>query len=178
MGLRTTPFGDLILEDCFVPDDQRLGPDGAGYSIFTTAMHSERGFIFASPLGAMERQLEQSIEQAKSRQQFGQPIGKFQAVSHRIADMKLRHEFARLILYKVAWLDDIGEPTPMDSSLAKLLLSELLVESSLDSIRNHGVRGYISEFGIERDLRDSIGGLIYSGTSDIQRNIIAGLLGL
>jgi alkylation response protein AidB-like acyl-CoA dehydrogenase len=178
MGLRSTPIGDMIFEDCFVPESQRLGPAGAGNSIFTTAMNSERGYIFAGQLGAMERQLDQSIEYVKQRQQFGHAISKNQAVSHRIADMKLRHELARLILYKVAWMDDQGQSASMAASLAKLHLSEMFVESSLDAIRNHGARGYMSEFGVERDLRDSVGGLIYSGTSDIQRNIIAGLLGL
>ncbi|TWU04996.1 acyl-CoA dehydrogenase family protein [Stieleria varia] len=178
MGLRSTPFGDMTFDNCFVHESQRLGPEGAGSSIFTTAMNSERGYIFASQLGAMQRQLEQTIEYTKQRKQFGNPIGKNQAVSHRIADMKLRHELARLILYKVAWLDDQGMPASMEASLAKLYISEMLVESSLDAIRNQGARGYLSENGIERDLRDSVGGLIYSGTSDIQRNIISRLLGL
>lgn len=178
MGLRTTPIGDMFFENCFVPEADRLGPEGAGGSIFTTAMNSERGYIFATHLGVMQRQLEQCIEFARTRQQFQQPIGKFQAVSHRIADMQMRVQLGRLLLYKVAWLEQQGESTLMDASLAKLYLSEAAVASSMDAVRTHGIRGYLSEFEVERDLRDSIGGLIYSGTSDIQRNIIAGLLGL
>lgn len=178
MGLKTTPMGDLILEDCFVPLENRLGPEGAGVSLFTTAMESERGYIFASQLGAMERQLETSIRYARERQQFGQPIGKFQSVSNRIADMKLRLETARMLLYKVAWLEMMGKPLLLEAAMAKLYLSECFVESSLDAIRVHGARGYVTEFEVERDLRDGVGGLVYSGTSDIQRNIIARLLGL
>lgn len=178
MGLRTTPMGDIFLEDCFVPEENRLGPEGAGVSLFTTAMESERGYIFASQLGRMERQLEESITYAKERTQFDQPIGKFQSVSNRIADMKLRLETARLLLYKVAWLELEKKPLLMEAAMAKLYLSEVFVESSLDAIRTHGARGYVTEFEVERDLRDGIGGLIYSGTSDIQRNIVARLLGL
>lgn len=178
MGLRTTPMGDLILEDCWVPAENRLGPVGAGVSLFTTAMESERGYIFASQIGAMERQLENTIRYARERKAFGQSIGKFQSVSNRIADMKLRLELARMLLYKVAWLETMGKPLMLEAALAKLYLSETFVDSSLDAIRVHGARGYVTEFEIERDLRDSVGGLIYSGTSDIQRNIVAGLLGL
>ena len=92
--------------------------------------------------------------------------------------MKLRLETARLLLYKLAWLDHTGQSVSMDASLAKLQLSECFVDSSLDAIRVHGVKGYLSEFEVERDMRDGIGGLIYSGTSEIQRVIVARLLGL
>lgn len=178
MGLRTTPFGKLIFEDCLVPQENRLGPEGGGISIFSTAMESERSYIFASQLGRMERQLDESIAYAQKRKAFGQPISKFQSVSNRIVDMKLRLETARMLLYKVAWLEQQGKPLLMEAAMAKLYLSECFVESSLDALRTHGAKGYATEFEVERDLRDSIGGLIYSGTSDVQRNIIARLLGL
>jgi alkylation response protein AidB-like acyl-CoA dehydrogenase len=178
MGMRSCPMGELILEDCEVPESHRLGPEGAGASIFATAMESERGYIFACQLGAMQRQLEEAVAYARERTQFGQPIGRFQSVSNRLADMKMRLEIGRMLLYKAAWSDASGQPSPMDAALAKLQLSEAFVASSLDNIRTHGARGFVTEYGIERDLRDGIGGLIYSGTSDIQRNIIARLLGL
>lgn len=178
MGMRTTPMGDLIFEDCFVPEDQRLGPEGVGVSLFATAMESERGYIFASQIGRMERQLEEAVAYASERRAFGQPIGKYQSVSNRVADMKLRLETARMLLYKVAWLEHTGQPAALEAAMAKLHLSEVFVDSSLDAIRIHGARGYVTEFEVERDLRDGVGGLLYSGTSDIQRNVIARLLGL
>ena len=178
MGLKTSPFGELYLDDCFVPEENRLGPEGAGVSIFATSMESERGYILSSQLGAMQRQLEEAIEFARERRQFGQPVGRFQSVSNRIVDMKLRIETCRLMLYKLAWLESQGESLAMDAALTKLHLSETFVESSLDAIRLHGAQGFVQELGIERNLRDGIGGLIYSGTSDIQRNVIASLLGL
>jgi alkylation response protein AidB-like acyl-CoA dehydrogenase len=178
MGLRTTPIGDIILEDCFVPENQRLGKEGAGVGIFNKAMESERSYILAGQVGAMERQLEDSIQFARKRKQFGSPIAKFQSVANRIADMKLRLETSRLLLYKVAWLESQGMPLLLDAAIANLHLSESFVDSSLDAVRNHGARGYLSEFEVEREFRDSVGGLVYSGTSDIQRNIIARMLGL
>ncbi len=178
MGLKTSPFGELYLEDCFVPEENRLGPEGAGVSIFAKSMESERGYILSSQLGAMQRQLEEAVAFARERRQFGQPIGRFQSVSNRIVDMKLRLETSRLLLYRLAWLEAGGKPLAMDAALTKLHLSETFIESSLDAIRLYGAQGYVQELGIEKHLRDGIGGIIYSGTSDIQRNVIARLLGL
>jgi len=178
MGLRTSPLGDLYLDDCFVAEDQRLGPEGAGGAIFHDSMEWERACILGAHVGAMERQLERCVEHARRRRQSGRSISKFQAVSHRIADMKVRLETARLLLYRVAWQKAQGLDVTQEAAMAKLYLSEVFIESSLDAIRIHGGYGYMSEMGVERDLRDSVGGVLYSGTSDIQRNIIAAFLGL
>ncbi|MGQ0549326.1 MAG: acyl-CoA dehydrogenase family protein [Armatimonadota bacterium] len=178
MGLRTSPMGDLALDDCDVSEDQLLGSVGAGNAIFTVAMDWERTCILACALGTMQRQLERSIEYAKSRAQFGQRIGKFQAVAHRIADMKVRLETARLLLYKVAWLKAAGQRTILEAAMAKLYLSECFLHSSLDAVQIHGGYGYMSEYDFEREVRDAVGSRIYSGTSEVQKNIIAASLGL
>jgi len=178
LGLRTSPMAEVILEDCLLPEANRLGPEGAGARIFNSSMEWERTGILASHLGAMERQLETCIRYAGERQQFGQAIGKFQSVSNRIVDMKVRLETARLLLYKVAWLKKNGQPAAQEAALAKLYLSECFLQSSLDAVRVHGGYGYMTEFEVERDLRDAVGGTIYSGTSDIQRAIAARFMGL
>lgn len=178
MGLRTAPMAELILQDCRVSEQNRLGPEGAGAGIFNSSMEWERSCILASHVGAMQRQLETCIKYARERRQFGQPIGKFQSVSNRIADMQVRLETARLLLTKVAWLKKMGKPAVMEAAIAKLYLSESFVKSSMDAIRIHGGYGYTTEFEVERDLRDAVGGTLYSGTSDIQRVIIARWLGL
>ncbi|MEO9892391.1 acyl-CoA dehydrogenase family protein [Aurantibacter sp.] len=178
MGLRTVPFGDLYFENCFIPEDNLLGKEGAGWAITNSSLEHDRCTILAGQLGTMQRQLEETISFVKNRKQFGKPVSSFQAVSHRIANMKLRLETSRLLLYKVAWLKSQGQSSMMESAMLKLQLSESFIESSLDAIRNHGGHGYLSEFEVERNLRDSVGGVIYAGTSDIQRNIIAKLLGL
>lgn len=178
MGLRTSAMCEVFLEECHVAEGDRLGPEGAGTSIFNGSMEWERSCILGSHVGAMERQLEECVRYARERVQFGQPIGKFQSVANRIADMKTRLETARLLLYKVAWQKSSGKSAILEAAMAKLYLSECYVQSSLDAIRTFGGYGYMSEFQVERELRDSIGGTLYSGTSDIQRVIISRLCGL
>lgn len=178
MGLKTSPMSEVILEDCEVPLDALLGREGGGANVFKTSMAWERGCLLASYVGAMERQLETCVAYAKARRQFGRPIGKFQSVANRLVDMKVRMETSRLILYRVGWLKSRGEDAIMDAAIAKLHLSESWVQSCLDAIQIHGGYGYMTEFELERDLRDAIGGRLYSGTSEIQRNVIAAQLGL
>jgi alkylation response protein AidB-like acyl-CoA dehydrogenase len=178
MGLRTSPMGEVVLDDCVVPAASRLGGEGAGMAIFNSSMTWERSCILASAVGAMQRQLEACVEYARVRKQFGQPIGKFQAVAGKVADMYLRLEAARLLVYQAAWLGQQGKPALAEAAAAKLFASEAWVASSLDAIQIHGAYGYMKESGIERDLRDAIAGTIYSGTSEIQRVILARMLGL
>lgn len=178
MGLRTVPMGDVVFDRCFVPDAQRLGPEGAGVSLSTSFLEYERCCILASHVGAMSRQLDDCVRYARERRQFGKSIGNYQSISNRIVDMKLRLDTSKLLLYQSAWLKQQGKNALMETSLLKLHISEAFAQSSLDAVRIHGARGYLSEFGVERDLRDAVGGTIYAGTSDIQRNIVARLLGL
>jgi hypothetical protein len=180
MGLRTSPMSELFFDDCVLPAERMLGKSGNGMAIFNHSIDWERGFILAAAVGTMQRQLETVIQHAKTREQFGQPIGKFQAVSHRIVDMKMRLEAARSFLHQVGWakLQAEGANTPIESALAKLYISEAWVQSSLDTLQILGGYGYMTETEVERDIRDALASRIYSGTSDIQRNIIAGRLGL
>jgi hypothetical protein len=141
-------------------------------------MEWERGCLFATHLGAMQRTMEETIRHAQEREQFGQPIGKNQAVSHKIADMAVKIELSRLILYKVAWMKGLGQRAPLESAIAKVFISESYVQTSLDALQIHGAYGYSAEYGLERHVRDSLAGRIYSGTSEIQRNIIASFLDL
>lgn len=178
MGLNSIPIGSISLKDCFVPDANLLGSEGLGYSIINHSLEYDRCTILASHLGAMERQIEENIDFVKKRFQYKKSIGSFQSVSNRIADMKLRLETSRLLLYKSAWLKQNNKSNTLEVAMLKLHLSEAFVQSSIDSMRNHGGYGYLSENGIEEYLRDAMGGVIYAGTSDIQRNIISKMLGL
>jgi len=178
MGLRTSPMAELIFEDCKVPVESRLGREGRGVEIFECSMEWERGCILATCLGAMRRQLEECIKHARSRKQFGQAIGKFQTVASRIVGMKVRLETSRPLVYKIGLLKDREKSAFMESAIAKLHVSEAYVESCVDAMRVFGGYGYMTEQEVERDLRDGLGGVFYSGTSDIQHNIIAKCLGL
>lgn len=178
MGLRTSPMGELVLEDCEIPAENLLGKEGGGAAMFTASMEWERICIQASQVGMMQRLLEASTTYAKERQQFGRPIGKFQSIANRIAEMEVRLEAARLMVYKAAWLKRTGKHALREAAQVKLFVSEACVQSALDAVQIHGGYGYMTEFEIERDLRDAIAGTIYSGTSDIQKMIIAGFRGL
>lgn len=178
MGLRTSPMAELFFEDCEVPLENRLGREGNGQSLFTHSMTWERSCILASAVGAMQRLLERSIQYARERKQFGMPIGKFQLVASRIVDMKLRLEEARAALYRAAWLRSTGKNIFLEAALTKLVISEAWVKSAEDALQIHGGYGYMAEYEIERELRDALGSRLYSGTSEIQRQLVASLLGL
>ena len=178
MGLRTSPVGEISFQDMRVDEEHVLGTVGGGSAVFATAMDWERTLLVASHVGAIERLLETSVTYARTRNQFGQAIGKFQAVAHKIADMKVQLEAARLLTYRAAWRLDHTRNSNLDASIAKLFVSESLVKAALDAVQIHGGYGYMMEYEVERTLRDAIGGTIYSGTSEMQRNIIGRWLGL
>jgi alkylation response protein AidB-like acyl-CoA dehydrogenase len=178
LGLRTAPMGAVEFDATPVPAANIIGREGAGYSIFTSTIEWERSFMFASQVGVMERLLETSIRRATQRQQFGRMIGTFQAIAHQIADMKIRLELARLILYRVGWLKREGRLALLDATIAKIFISESLVQTAMSAMQVHGARGYLSDLDIERELRDALGGPIFAGTSEVQRGILAELLGL
>jgi alkylation response protein AidB-like acyl-CoA dehydrogenase len=178
MGLRTSPMSEVFLDDCRVSSEHVLGRPGMGMTIFNVAMLWERGCILAGAIGAMRHQLERCVAYARSRSQFGRPIGDFQAVSHRIAEMKLRLESSRLLVYRLAWLLEQGQAKAEDAALVKLHVGESYLSSSLDALQIHGGYGYMAELELEREVRDAVGTRIHSGTSEIQRSIVASGLGL
>jgi L-prolyl-PCP dehydrogenase len=178
MGIRTSPMCEVYFDDCPVPEANRLGREGAGKMLFADSMSWERGCILAGAVGAMRRLLETSIRYAKEREQFGQPIGKFQLVASKIVDMKIRLETARALLYQSAWQKSRGKSVYLEAAMAKLYISESWIECARAALQVHGGYGYMVEYGIERELRDALASTLYSGTSEIQRTIIAPLLGL
>ncbi len=178
MGLKTSPMSEVFLDDCQVDEDSRLGLAGGGAAVFNLAMGWERAHILASCVGTMRRQVEACVAYAQNRTQFGQPIGKFQSMSHKIAEMQLRLDSARLLLYRAAWMRDQGREAALEVALAKLHISECFLANSLDAVQIHGGYGYTAEYHFERDVRDAVGARIYSGTSEIQKNLIARELGL
>jgi alkylation response protein AidB-like acyl-CoA dehydrogenase len=178
LGLSTSPMSTIYLDGCRVPKGHRLGAEGQGANVFKSSMNWERACLFGAWVGVMDRQLDRAIAFARERRQFGKPIARYQAISHRIADMRLRLDSARLLLYRACWLKDRGEDATVEVALSKIAISEAVIQSSLDTIQIHGALGVIEEAGIERALRDSISSTIYSGTSEIQRELVAQGIGL
>jgi hypothetical protein len=176
MGLRSSPFGRIELRGCQVPEANRLGPEGAGAQLFASAVQAERAYLYAAQVGATQRLLERCIGRAQEREQFGVPIGNHQAVSHPLVDVAIRLETARLLILKTAALADDGRSVAAAAAMAKIEVSQTAVAAAVQALHLFGAEGYTVDAGIEVYLRDAVGGLAYSGTSDIQRNMLARLL--
>lgn len=177
MGLRTSPMAELVFDDCRIPVESRLGREGRGAGIFNDSMEWERSCILATCLGTMQRQLDAAVRYAHDRRQFGKPIGEFQSVANRLVAMRARLATSRLVLYQAVWLKAQNCPSAAEAAIAKLHVSESYLQSSLDAVQIRGGYGFTTEFEVERDLRDSVGSTLYSGTSEIQRAIVARSLG-
>lgn len=178
MSIRSCPIGELVFDDVRLSRDAVIGGVGAGGPIFNQSMEWERACLGAVHVGAMERLIEKSVDYARTRTSFGQKIGGYQAVSHRIADMKIRVEAARLMIYRAASRLETSKAVGLDASMAKVFASEAYLATAEDAIRVLGGYGIMTEYGAERSFRDAMAGVIYSGTNDMQRNIIARWLGL
>ncbi|WP_416979251.1 acyl-CoA dehydrogenase family protein [Streptomyces sp. T028] len=176
-GLRTAPWGEITLRDCRVPLSARLGAEKQGSRILSRTMAWERALILAPLLGTMSRQIDECIRHARGREQFGRNIGRFQSVANRIVDMQIRLEEARLLTHRAAW--DLAQGTSSYfAEAAQLRTSESAVETFLDALQVYGGLGYTTSTDIERNLRDALGTRISSGTSDMQRLVMADKLGL
>jgi alkylation response protein AidB-like acyl-CoA dehydrogenase len=178
MGLAGASIAEVHLDGCEVSTSCRLGDEGAGGQVIQLAMGWERALVLAPELGIMQRQLEATVEHARTREQSGKRIGAYQGVSHRIARMSIRLESARLLLYRGAWAIGSGREATRAAAISKVVVSEAAAETHLDALRVFGASGYARGGGVDGRLQDALGGLIYSGTTEIQYNLIASLLGL
>ncbi len=177
-GLRTSPWGSLFLEGVHVPESSLVGRVGSGAALFAESMVWERACLFAYYVGAMERTLERCVEHVRSRQQFGHKLASFQSISNRLVDMKLRLEAGRLLLYRAGELHRAGKRCDEAIALSKLWISEAAVQSGLDAVQIFGASGIATDTGIDALLRDAIPSRIFSGTSEMQRLIVARMMGL
>lgn len=178
MGLRTSPLTELFFYECRVPATNVVGRPGGGFIVLDHVMKWEVLCSFVINLGEMEHRLERCINYARTRKQFGAPIGSFQAISHKIADMKVGVEVTRKCLFDAAEAVIENRNATIDLSIAKLVASEYNFASAAAAVQIFGGNGYMTEYGLEKDLRNAVAGTIYSGTSEIQRNRISSMLGL
>ena len=172
MGCKGHPIAELLFEDCEVPEENRLGPEGTGWLAATKTLMEGRPVVAARCVGACERLLEISTDYAKTRKQFGQAIGEFQGIHFMLADMATRTEASRLLTYRAAVLADEGRVTSQDTSMAKLFASETLAFVADSALQIQGGSGYITDNPVGRFYRDARITRIYEGTSEIQRGII------
>jgi alkylation response protein AidB-like acyl-CoA dehydrogenase len=173
LGLRASETASVIFEDCFVPDENRLGDEGMGFIQAMQILDGGRISIAALAVGIAQGAYESAIRYSKEREQFGKPISEFQAIQFKLADMATQIEAARLLMYRAAYLKDQGKKTTKESSMAKLYASEMSVRVCEEAIQIHGGYGYTKDYPPEKYWRDSKLCTIGEGTSEIQRIIIA-----
>jgi alkylation response protein AidB-like acyl-CoA dehydrogenase len=174
-GMRTSVTSELVFEDCEVPEENLLGMENFGFFITAKLILGwERSCLMAPGLGSMARILDRTRDYLQERTQFGRPIAKFQALRHMLADMRIRQEVSRNLVFRVAWHLDHGDDPPLvDAAIAKLFASEAAQVNARDAVQMHGGNGFTTEYHVERGVRDSLLGTIGAGTSEIQRSIIA-----
>jgi alkylation response protein AidB-like acyl-CoA dehydrogenase len=171
---------ELHLSDVRVPEDALLGTPGGGWTQLMAGLNNERVILAASALGLAQRAFDDALAYAKERKQFGRPIGTFQAIQHKFAEMATGLAQCRLLVRWVAQMtdEDPGRMLPQEASMAKLAATELAKRCALEGVQIMGGYGYASEYPMERYLRSAVVTTIYGGTSEIQKNIIAKTLGL
>jgi alkylation response protein AidB-like acyl-CoA dehydrogenase len=178
MGLHGSNTNELFFDDVRVPEKNLVGVRGEGFKQFLKVLDGGRIAIGAMGVGIAQACLDASLKYANERVQFGQTIGRFQAIQFKLADMAMNIELARLMYLKAAWLKDNGRPYAQEANYAKLFGSEISTKAALEAIQIHGGYGYINEFPVERYLRDAKLLEIGEGTSEVIRMVIARGLGL
>jgi alkylation response protein AidB-like acyl-CoA dehydrogenase len=173
MGLCASDTTDMIFDNCRVPAESLLGQEGDGFKIAMTALDSGRIGIAAQSIGVARAALNAAVSYAKEREQFGQPISKFQGLRWMLADMATEIEAARQMTFSAAAKKDRGEKYTMEASMAKLFASEMVNRVAAKALQIHGGYGYTKEYPVERYYRDARVFTIYEGTSEIQRVVIA-----
>jgi alkylation response protein AidB-like acyl-CoA dehydrogenase len=176
-GCRTATMGDILLQNCAIPANRQLGKAGMGQMMIQQAMELERAFIFAGITGIMSWQLEQVISFSRKRVINAEHLGKNQAISHKIAEMKLRLDTSWLWVKQCAQLKDSKKRITLASAETKLFASEAFLQSSLDAIHIFGARGLIEGIGMNEFVADAMASRLFSGSSEIQKNIIAAISG-
>ncbi|UTI67028.1 acyl-CoA dehydrogenase family protein [Paraconexibacter antarcticus] len=172
MGLHASDTASIALDDVFASDDQLLGQVGDGFRIAMTSLDSGRFSVAAGCVGVCQSCLDESTRYATEREQFGRPIAAFQLVQAMLAEMRVKTDAARLLVWRAGWLKDTGQPNTTETSIAKLFASEAAVWVSNEAIQVHGGAGYVDDHPVERHFRDVRVTTLYEGTSQIQKLII------
>ena len=172
LGLRSSDTAEISLDDIEVPDDALLGEVGDGFKVAMSALENGRYSVAAGCVGICEGCVEASVAYAKEREQFGVPLARFQLVQELIADMIVKRDAARMLVLRAGWLKDQGQPSTVETSIAKLYATESAVECANSAIQVHGGSGYVDDYPVERYLRDARVTTLYEGTSQIQKLII------
>jgi alkylation response protein AidB-like acyl-CoA dehydrogenase len=172
LGLHASDTASIALDDVEVPDDCMMGEIGEGFKVAMSALDSGRYSVAAGCVGIIDGCVDASVSYSKERQQFGVPLARFQLVQAMIADMIVKRDAARLLVWRAGMLKDQGKPSTLETSIAKLYATESAIECANDAIQVHGGSGYVDDHPVERYLRDARVTTLYEGTSQIQKLII------
>lgn len=173
MGTHSAPTGEIFFDDCRIPADALIGPENEGFKICMSTLNNTRITTAAGAVGMAQACIDESIKYCNERSQFGRLIGKFQANQHKIADMVIATEGARMLLYKAAWQKDQGKINPLETSIAKAAAADAAVLASGYAMQILGAYGYSTEYPVERFYREAKLYQIVEGSSNILRTIIA-----
>ncbi|MED1205108.1 acyl-CoA dehydrogenase family protein [Heyndrickxia acidicola] len=173
MGLHSSNTTELVLEDVRVPKENLLGKKGNGFKQFLVTLDGGRIGIGAMAVGIAQGAYEKTLQYVKERKQFGRPLASFQITQFKIADMAMKIELARNMVYKAAWLKDQGRPYSKEASMCKLFASEVCMEITNQAVQLHGGNGYMKDYHVERMMRDAKLLEIGEGTSEVQRMVIS-----
>jgi len=177
MGVRTSPTSELAFQDCAVPAENLLGSEGNGFLMAMQTVEWDRSALLAPFIGAVSFLIQRCSRYAKDREQFGRPIAYFQAIRHKLADMKIFLEAARSLVYRIAWCKDKGRPlNHLEAAIAKLFVGDWSLGPTNDAMILHGGYGYCHEYDMERVFRDGRLAPIGGGTSDVQKVLISRLM--
>ena len=177
MGLNASNTTELILDNVRVPKENLLGTRGNGFKQFLVTLDGGRIGIGAMAVGIAQAAYDRALQYSKERKQFGKTLSQFQITQFKLADMALKIELARNMVYKAAWLKDQGRPFSKEAAMCKLYASEIAMENASEAIQIHGGYGYMKEYEVERYMRDAKLLEIGEGTSEVQRMVIARLIG-
>ena len=174
MGIRASSTTELIMEDCIVPKENLVGKEGKGFGIAMKTLDGGRIGIAAQALGIAEGAMEEAVNYMKERKQFGRSLTAFQGLQWYLAEMDVKIEAARHLVYKAAWLKDNGKPYSVDAARAKLFAAETAMEVTTKAVQLFGGYGYTKDYPVERMMRDAKITEIYEGTSEVQKMVISG----
>jgi acyl-CoA dehydrogenase len=172
LGQRAADTAEIVFENVRVPADNRIGDEGMGFMLAMTVFDHSRPGVAAGAVGVARRALDECVKYARERETFGQPIWQHQAIGHKIADMAINVEAARLLVYQAAWMVDHGIANPKVVAAAKAFAADMAMQVTVDAVQVFGGYGYMKEYPVEKLMRDIKVFQIYEGTSEIQRNII------
>jgi acyl-CoA dehydrogenase len=178
LGWHASDTGELAFQDVFVPEENLLGEENKGFYLIMANFQWERLLMALGAVGSMARSMERSLQYAKERTAFGRPIGRFQSIRHKIAEMAVKHEAARASTYNALRLFAEGNDAIREVTMAKLISQRAAFEVADDAVQIHGGAGYMKEYEVERIARDTRLGPIGGGTDEIMKEILAKLLGL